>query len=437
MKVSLLVILFAINYLQICWFIGYKKYFNLRQTIFLTGYLFFQLLVNYFINDELSFLLYVPFLILEFFFIVHFLKNWTLAVFYSLIQNTLLILSWFFTWEPVYILWVNTVITSNLLNFIKPIAIVLQQLLLFILILITKKILVTYRVFQSISQLQKKYIVQSISCFILLLFLNTLRQLILQGNLIIFRIEQYIYLTFILLALTGIFCYIVYMISHFYQQQHQVSLLSKELIQESDKIVLANEFKHDYRNILLSLSTYLDQKQFDEARDYLSSIIEYSNSFIDTDYYAYISLIDIPPVQGILLNFAEHCLKHKIQCQFFIHQPISYADITINLLDFIRCLSILLDNAIEASLATPDPLIKVTIEKYDSSLFVEIKNATNKTISIENILKNNFTTKKGHQGKGLPILIKLLKQYRETTYSFTQKNNFFIVRFSLPKKEDP
>ncbi|EOH96685.1 hypothetical protein UAW_01850 [Enterococcus haemoperoxidus ATCC BAA-382] len=436
MDISLLALLFTLNYLEVCWFVGYKKYFSFNQTIFLTSFIIFQVLMNYLIGGKISIYLFAPFMIIQFFFIIYSLKSWTLAALYTLLQNTIVIGSWAIPWDPAYILSTTDVISYQQLDFYRPIAIILQQILLFTFIVIAKKISIRYNIFTSISHLQKRYVLQSILCFILLVSLTAIRQIILQADFLKFRIEQYFFLTIILLSLSSIFCYIVYMISHSYQQQQQVSFLAKKLTQETEKISLANEFKHDYRNILLSLNTYLNENQIDEAKKYLSSITEYSNTFIEADYFSQISTINIPPVQGILITFSENCLKNNVPIQFLISQNISYLDITINLLDFIRCLSILLDNALEASLEVTNPLIKVTIEQRDHSIFVEVKNRTDHSISIEKILKNNFTTKKDHQGKGLHIFIKLLKQYRKTSYSFTQENNFFAAKFALPQKEE-
>lgn len=427
MSISLAAILLVINYLQICWFIGYNKYFNLRQMTLLTVYLFFQLIVSQLYGGILSLLLFIPFMIIEFSFIAYFSKSWALGVLYSFIQNTLLIFSWLLTWDILNILAINHFVTLEQLEHYKLVVLLLQQLLLLFFIFIIKKIISKYIIFKAVSQLPKKYVVQSICCFILLLSLTVVRQVT------IFDLK-YSYLIFVLLAFSGIFGYIAYITGRVYLQK--IFLLSKQLNRESEKIILANEFRHDYRNILGSLSTYLEQGQVDQARSYLLSITDYSTSFIEEDYYSQISAINITPVQGILINFFENCLKNDISIRFSLNEAISYFDLTIHLLDFVRCLSILLDNAFEASLGTKNPLIQITIKNSESSLYVEIKNTYEGTISVEKILKNHFTTKDGHQGKGLPIFIKLLKQYRKTSYSFHRDDHFFIASFSISKTDN-
>ncbi|WP_169402831.1 sensor histidine kinase [Enterococcus haemoperoxidus] len=245
--------------------------------------------------------------------------------------------------------------------------------------------------------------------------------------------ESYFYLTFILLALSAVFSFTVYLISHYYQQQQQIYYLSKKSLEESNKVSLAHEFQHDYRNILLSLNTYLSQNNIEQARAYLTSITNYSSSLTSENFVSQISIVNILPVQGLLINFFEQCKKNNIAVYFSANQQLSELDISIDLIDFIRCLSILLDNAVEASLGKNSASIHVTFEKKKQRLVVEVSNPYEGELILSNVLKKNFTTKKNHQGKGLYIFTKLLKQYEDAHYSFKQDNDAFIAMFSLPK----
>lgn len=429
MRISMEVILVSLNYIQVLWFFGYKKYFSFWQAIFLTGYTLLEVATYYVFQDDRAINFLVPFAVIEFFFIIYFLKSWILGALYFLLQDTMMLLSGLIAWESLFILLTRRIITEEQFQKFDDIAWILQQLLLFIFIIVTKKISAKYNIFESVSQLQKKYITQSVLCIGILYFLNFTRTI----SLLQLEIEKFAYITGILLAFTGVFCYVVYLISKFYEQQQSIRLLSEKSFQEEERVHLANEFKHDYRNILLSLSTYLEKNQIIEARDYVSSIIDYSNSFIETDVYSQVADIKSPPVQGLLINFLESCREEKIPVHFIVNQEISDLDITINLLDFIRCLSILLDNAKEASKGIEDPLIELTVDIYNESIFIEVRNAYEGILSVERLLKNNFTTKKGHQGKGLYIFTKLLKQYRKASYAFSVEGDFFVASFSLPK----
>ncbi|MDA9471381.1 sensor histidine kinase [Enterococcus sp. 5H] len=431
MGLPLEVLLLSLNYIQVLWLLGYKKYFSFRQVIFLTAYIFVQLVVYYVFRDTRAVNLLIFFVVLEFYFLIRFLQSWILAALYFLLQNTMMLIAGLITWDSFFILWIRQAITTEQYKLFDDAAWILQQLVLFGLIMVTKKISAKYNIFESVSQLQKKYITQSILCIALLYSLNVIRTI----SLVQLQIVKFAYLTVMSLAFTAVFCYIIYLISQFYQQQQSIRLLSQKSFQEEEKLHLANEFRHDYRNILVSLSTYLEQDQIAEARKYVSSIVEYSNSFTESDDFSQVTAIKSPPIQGLLIKFLESCREKKIPVQLIVKQEISEFDITINLLDFIRCFSILLDNAVEASEGVERPLIEVTLDIHEQSTLIEVRNAYEGSLSISQLLKNNFTTKKGHQGKGLHIFTKLLKQYRKASYGFDLESGFFVASFSLPKSE--
>ncbi|WP_430602822.1 sensor histidine kinase [Enterococcus sp. DIV0724b] len=356
-------------------------------------------------------------------------KKWPLIVFFYFLKNALMILSWSFTWHLLYFLSVGNHIDMKQFIALIPMVLILQQILLFLLIQLSNWLNNKYSIIISIAQLHKKYTLQSLFSLCLLLIFNVLKR----ENRIEYDLETFFYLTLILLAMTVVFSYIVYLISRYYQQQQSIELLTKKTLDESNKVSLANEFQHDYRNILLSLNTYLDQNDIDNARAYLSSITNYSKTLISEDVFSQISIISNLPIQGLLINFFGKAQKNDISIHFSANKQISDLNITIDLIDFIRCMSILLDNAIEASLNEENPTIQISFKVKHQQLTVEVRNAYKGTTPLNKMLKNNFTTKQNHQGKGLHIFSKLLKQYAHANYSFEQDTDSFIATFSLPK----
>lgn len=430
MTLSLASFLFSISNLGSFWIIGYKNYLNIRHTLFLTACILLQLLMNFLGAFELSIALVFPIIATAFLFTGSFSKNWILATLYFFFHNMIIMLSWLITLEPLYTLLLTNVISLTQYRQFYPVAIIFQQVLLFSTLFTMRKRLMNRVPFQSIYFLPKRYIVQSFICFPLILLLSSMQKY----SCLISNRTLFFSSTSSLLILSGIFCYNIYMSSRLCQKQQEITLLTKKAKNDKKNISLANEFKHDYRNILLSLNTYLHQDQLEQARDYLSSITGYSNTLIEANQHSQIFSVNVLPVQGILSKFLERCENNNISTKLIFSENISYSDITINSVDFIRCLSILLDNAVEAALEVSDPLIYVTIKRSKSALFIEVKNNYEGTVSVEKALQNNFTQKKGHQGKGLTIFANLLKNYSDTSYYFAQKNNFFTAQFSLPKK---
>lgn len=431
MEDHLTIALFCINFLQIAWFIGYKQYYSLKITIFLSIYLVILFVVTELFTSINTFVFLLIYVLLELFPIYQRFKKWTLVALFYLLRDTLMIISWLFTWDILFLLRSTGNINTELFYTLKPFVLIGQQILLFLLIFLSHRINNKYYIFSSISQLHKKYVFPSMLCLASLIFFNIVKRI----SFLSLRIETFFYLNIIMLGMFAVFSYTFYIISQYYQQQQHIHILSKKSLDESHKVLLANEFKHDYRNILLSLSAYLNQNDLSQAQSYLDSIVQYSTPLTNENFNAQISPVNVLSVQGLLINFFESCHKKDIAVYFSANEHISELDITINLIDFIRCLSILLDNAAEASLNEEAAAIYIQFEKNNQQLIVDVRNTFNGTIALNKILKNNFTTKKDHQGKGLHIFTKILKQYENAAYSFEKDQEFFIARFSLPESD--
>lgn len=99
-----------------------------------------------------------------------------------------------------------------------------------------------------------------------------------------------------------------------------------------------------------------------------------------------------------------------------------------NLIDFVRCLSILVDNAFEAASMTEKPEIFLQVEKKEEHLTIILENNYSGNIAMEHIFRKNFTSKEGHSGKGLHNFIRILKQYPNASYTFDLRDVLFTAK---------
>ncbi|WP_176285348.1 GHKL domain-containing protein, partial [Enterococcus mundtii] len=111
--------------------------------------------------------------------------------------------------------------------------------------------------------------------------------------------------------------------------------------------------------------------------------------------------LDVYKRQSILL-FKIKDAKHKnININFHVEAEIS--KVNINILDFVRVLSNVIDNAIDACLEVREnPYINILIYRNSDFLLIEISNSyLNKgNIFIDSLRKKGFTTKNNHHGLG-------------------------------------
>lgn len=174
---------------------------------------------------------------------------------------------------------------------------------------------------------------------------------------------------------------------------------------EVSKNELTSEFQHDFKALLISLNSCLKENAIDDAKRLLSQVIVDSKEIFQTNSYADINRLNNVPLQGLLLNFLKDCEESGISTEVTL-VPVPIA-LQVEVIDLVRGLSILLNNAYENTMILPPHLHMVTIVMKDSGegqLSIIITNPIEKKIEIEQILKKGYSTKEGHKGIGLNYL---------------------------------
>lgn len=174
---------------------------------------------------------------------------------------------------------------------------------------------------------------------------------------------------------------------------------------EVSKNELTSEFQHDFKALLISLNSCLKENAIDDAKRLLSQVIVDSKEIFQTNSYAGINRLNNVPLQGLLLNFLKDCEESGISTEVTL-VPVPIA-LQVEVIDLVRGLSILLNNAYENTVILPPHLHMVTIVMKDSGegqLSIIITNPIEKKIEIEQILKKGYSTKEGHKGIGLNYL---------------------------------
>lgn len=174
---------------------------------------------------------------------------------------------------------------------------------------------------------------------------------------------------------------------------------------EVSKNELTSEFQHDFKALLISLNSCLKENAIDDAKQLLSQVIVDSKEIFQTNSYAGINRLNNVPLQGLVLNFLKDCEENGISAEVtLVPVPIT---LQVEVIDLVRGLSILLNNAYENTVILPPHLHRLTIVMKDSGegqLSIIITNPIEKKIEIEQILKKGYSTKEGHKGIGLNYL---------------------------------
>lgn len=413
---------FTLGFLQLTWFLGYKKYTNTKQTLLLTLLLVLEF-ISSFLQLGISDLFLLAYFILQPIFVLRYLNSWILTTLFLFWNSSFLILSWLFTYDFLKLLYETHYVSSQQFQQYTTISILLQQVLLFVFIQSFKYFDQRFSMFDTIAKIHKKYKLQSIIGIILLIVLGIIRRILVTG----YFTESFFYITAVLLILNLTIHLTAYIYSQYYQQTLEKNILSRQFNDEMEKITLSDEFRHDYRNILLSLNSYIKNGEATEALDFISSIVNYSQPLLEDSPYEELSYIEIPAIQGLLIQFIDLAQSKDISFTLSIPDIIQETDISIQLMDFIQCLSDSLSYALNHQ-----KKILLEIKKDHDQISVKVNNDLVDYTMANNPSKQAKKMTTSAKKSKLQLVKKTLNKYKDTSFQMYSTNDQFFVQFKFP-----
>ena len=191
-------------------------------------------------------------------------------------------------------------------------------------------------------------------------------------------------------------------------------------------------FKHDYINILLSLSGYIENCDMDELKNFFETKIFPTKNLITQGDYKLNQLSNIAVLEIKSLLSAKMIYAHESGIDITIDIPNQVDNFPIDTVDLARILGIFLDNAIEATLETKQPQIGLNIIQNETGVSIIISNRFQDNGSTLHMLKQKgFSTKTGHQGIGLSNTQKIIRSYDNVLLETTMQCDCFIQHMEL------
>ena len=196
-------------------------------------------------------------------------------------------------------------------------------------------------------------------------------------------------------------------------------------------------FKHDYVNILLSLSGYIENGDMDRLKDFFESRIFPTKNLITGEDYKLNQLSNISVLEIKSLLSAKMIYAHESGIDITIDIPDKVESFLIDTVDLARILGIFLDNAIEATLETEQPQIGLNIIQNKTGVSIIISNRfQNNGVMLHKLKQNGFSTKIGHQGIGLGNARKIISSYDNVLLETTMKCDYFTQHIELTDRKE-
>lgn len=222
-----------------------------------------------------------------------------------------------------------------------------------------------------------------------------------------FRSSNYLLLSLLSIVISFFSLFFSIMLISFQvkERQHQESLQLYQINEEYYHHL--EEFKHDYKSLLFSLKITLQENK-KETLEFLEILEDHSAAIFEKPQIQQLTNIVSPAVRGVFLKFLEKAESEKIPIQVVI--PVEVKTIPIDLVVFIRCLSIFISNAFDHRVADQSPITINLLEEKEGLRFSIANKANPTNLTLSEMFKRGKTSKK-NGGLGLYSAKKMLDVY--------------------------
>lgn len=195
---------------------------------------------------------------------------------------------------------------------------------------------------------------------------------------------------------------------------------------------IMRKFKHDYINILSTMTGYMDNNDMDGLMKYYSEkVLPISHSFTESDTkLGSLSNIKDTGLKSLLSSKFIYAMETGLNVEIELTEPID--NLYIDTLDLARILGIFLDNSIEASVETKEKIVRFCMFYGQNKLWIIVQNTSLPLLYPLGQLNNQEVSSKGeNRGLGLYNVDMILKKYKNVTWSTSYQDVYFIQELIL------
>lgn len=213
-------------------------------------------------------------------------------------------------------------------------------------------------------------------------------------------------------------------IENYYKYTLQIEKINHEM----------RKFRHDYVNILSTISDFIRENDMEGLDQYFhEEILPMQDSMqMNAIKINGIENLKVREIKGLLTTKILQAQEKNIRIS--IEVPETIEKIEMPIINLSRVIGILLDNAIEASeKIVDDPLIRIAFIKNedDSVMFIVMNKCDTDMPRVHTLFQENFSTKGKNRGLGLSTLKELTDTTSNVLLDTTIDNNYFIQKVEI------
>lgn len=229
--------------------------------------------------------------------------------------------------------------------------------------------------------------------------------------------------------------------SHKDKIEKEIALNQKKFEQRhlqnyTDEIVgLYNEirgFRHDYAGMLVCMQMAIDSGDLQEIDRVYNEVLVKANLKLRSDKYTYFDLnnIEDSALRSLIAQAIVYAGNNGVEFSLEVKDTIT--NLQIELLDLVRIMSVLLNNAVEGSAESCKKKIEVAVIKMDYETVIVIQNSCKVTSTHpEDLFALGFSTKGANRGIGLNNVKEILDKYKNIILETVMEDSTFrqVIRF--------
>ena len=229
--------------------------------------------------------------------------------------------------------------------------------------------------------------------------------------------------------------------SHKDKIEKEIALNQKKFEQRhlqnyTDEIVgLYNEirgFRHEYAGMLVCMQMAIDSGDLQEIDRVYNEVLVKANLKLRSDKYTYFDLnnIEDSALRSLIAQAIVYAGNNGVEFSLEVKDTIT--NLQIELLDLVRIMSVLLNNAVEGSAESCKKKIEVAVIKMDYETVIVIQNSCKVTSTHpEDLFALGFSTKGANRGIGLNNVKEILDKYENIILETVMEDSTFrqVIRF--------
>jgi len=205
-----------------------------------------------------------------------------------------------------------------------------------------------------------------------------------------------------------------------YRDMERYSRHIEELYKE------VRSFRHDYTNLLTSLRLGIEEEDIEQIKEVYDSVLKDSSEKLQDNKYDLGRLVNIRDCALKSLLAGKFLKARDKKIIFNVEVPEEIQVEGMSLLDFLTIVSILCDNAIEASAEASQPHVSIAFLKNGAQETFIIENSIKEEgIDISEIFSFGASSKGEERGVGLYTVMKIVESHPNTSLNTTCQNQIF------------